>query len=476
MVINVSNVAKLDTKLLHHLLYKLYAVLKRASASYSEHHRNLSELRLIGNVLEVILGINVFIRIESKVNYESLTLDVDLSALSSTLIEGLTVPAGTSLNSLIGEKSVLNQRVVILKSFGRLDKSGGEGASVTDVNYSTVYDHRTVTVAVTGCGEDYGTLDNLLDRLFDYGLLDYFLDGLFNYGLLDYFLDGLFDYGLLDYFLDGLFDYRLLDYFLDGLFDYRLLDYFLDGLFNYGLLDYFLYNLNSRFFSDLDYGLLDYLGNDLDNGLGDNLYDGLLNYLYDRLGLLCLLQGEGYRSILLDRLGSEGGGNTDINNGRRLNGLLNHGRGSRCRRGRYNYLGLYTSGEGSLGYRYLIVLGCGYLIQNGGRRGLLNVRTLRNYGSLCNDINAAYGCHGACRLSGRHCRYCSSSDLGCRSSRCGCRLNGSGCYGLLNVGLHLIRIEFRSHICPFIIGLDYYGNTVLIKTLGNLSNCYVGSA
>ena len=128
VVILVGYLALSYLKLLHHLVYKLDGVLKRSVASYLHHHRNLSELRLLGAVNEVVL-INIeFLRIKVEVNDKSLTLDVKLNELNSALIEGLVIPAATSLDSLIGKNVILNLGVEVLNILGRLDKSGHEAS------------------------------------------------------------------------------------------------------------------------------------------------------------------------------------------------------------------------------------------------------------------------------------------------------------------------------------------------------------
>ena len=146
-VINGRNLKLLKLILLHHLIDEFDSVLKCSCTSYLHHHRNLSELRLVGAIYEVIL-INVeFLRIEVEVNNESLTLDVKLNKLYSALIEGLIVPAASRLDALEGKNIVLNCGVEVLNILAGLDKSGEEGASESDVNGLTA-DNRGSFLAV----------------------------------------------------------------------------------------------------------------------------------------------------------------------------------------------------------------------------------------------------------------------------------------------------------------------------------------
>ena len=114
MVIHVLNLALRYLKLSHHLFDKLDSVLKSSVGSYLDEHGNLVELGLAGYVGEVILAIRVFLGIKCKVKCDRSALDVKLSALDSALIVGLTAPAASSLDTLVGEKYVLNYGVVIL--------------------------------------------------------------------------------------------------------------------------------------------------------------------------------------------------------------------------------------------------------------------------------------------------------------------------------------------------------------------------
>ena len=133
-VVNGGNLALCELILSHHLIDKLESILECSRTSNLHHHRNLSELRLIGAIDEVIL-INIeFLGIKVKVNYESSALDVELDELNSALIERLVVPALTSLNSLVGKNVILDLGVEALNVLGRLNKSGHEGASESDVN------------------------------------------------------------------------------------------------------------------------------------------------------------------------------------------------------------------------------------------------------------------------------------------------------------------------------------------------------
>ena len=114
MVIHVLNFALRYLKLSHHLFDKLNSVLKRSVGSYLNEHGNLVKLGLAGYVGKVILAISVFLRIKRKVKCNCSALDVQLSALDSALVVGLTAPAASSLDTLVGKKYVLNYGVVIL--------------------------------------------------------------------------------------------------------------------------------------------------------------------------------------------------------------------------------------------------------------------------------------------------------------------------------------------------------------------------
>ena len=123
MVINRGYLALRNFELSHHFLDKFNSVLKRSVRSYLNEHRNLIELGLAGYVGEVILAIRVFLRIKRKIKCKCSTLDINLSALDSSLVEGLAAPACSSLNALIGEKNVLDHCVVILNVALRLNQT-----------------------------------------------------------------------------------------------------------------------------------------------------------------------------------------------------------------------------------------------------------------------------------------------------------------------------------------------------------------
>ena len=101
MIINLRSFNFLHSELVHHFFNKLESIFQASFALNLKKHRYLVKLRLVGYVNEVILVGIILVRVKSKVYLECITLNVKLSTLNSTLIEGLKVPACSGLYALV---------------------------------------------------------------------------------------------------------------------------------------------------------------------------------------------------------------------------------------------------------------------------------------------------------------------------------------------------------------------------------------
>ena len=72
--------------------------------------------------------------VDSKVEAESLTLNVELGNMRASALEALARPRCSRFNTLVGEKGVFDFRVVILNEAFRLNISCKEGTLVADSN------------------------------------------------------------------------------------------------------------------------------------------------------------------------------------------------------------------------------------------------------------------------------------------------------------------------------------------------------
>ena len=126
MIILILLLTHRDIKALHKLIDKLECILESSCTSYLKKHGKFIELRIIGNVGEVILACIILIGSKRKVESKSLTLDIKSRALNSTLSKGLVIPACSRLNTLIRQESVLKSGIVILNIRRALNESGRE--------------------------------------------------------------------------------------------------------------------------------------------------------------------------------------------------------------------------------------------------------------------------------------------------------------------------------------------------------------
>ena len=142
MIVNVLRRACLDAVNSHKLFDKLNRIFECSVTSNLEKHRNCIKLALAGSIGEMILALVIISGIKCEIKQKSSALYVNLCTLESGNVEGLVIPAHSSLNAFVRKKRVLNNSVIILNIGLRLDKSGHKRASIANHNNLTVSSYR----------------------------------------------------------------------------------------------------------------------------------------------------------------------------------------------------------------------------------------------------------------------------------------------------------------------------------------------